>query len=188
MIRGKEYKDIIVDDFPETFEINEAQRKLIRKCIDQGSFLYLSKPESKPMKKYKLKDKMFSLHACEYTENETAFITVKKDNHTAGLTISPAKNPEYFTELPDRCGFKLAKSFTTISCFHDGDLSNPEDQCGWCGSSESLTEPRDYGYPDIADKDMVALYQKVLEKLEEAKLEIEKTIEEVRKEIKQRLS
>lgn len=34
--------------------------------------------------------------------------------------------------------------------FHQPDADDPKDCCGWCGTkSVALTEPRDFGYPDV---------------------------------------
>lgn len=51
------------------------------------------------------------------------------------------------------CGEKHGRKLGSIvpglslSTYHDGDPADPTDRCGWCGSTEGLTEPRDYGYP-----------------------------------------
>lgn len=38
-----------------------------------------------------------------------------------------------------------------VATFHEPDKGDPADVCGWCGGKEkSLTEPRDFGYPEIA--------------------------------------
>lgn len=46
-----------------------------------------------------------------------------------------------------KCGNRLGQPIR-LSTWHDGDPNDPNDKCGWCGSRESLTEPRDFGYPE----------------------------------------
>lgn len=51
------------------------------------------------------------------------------------------------------CGSKLDRIGETehprVATFHNGDHNDPTDVCGWCGSRGSLTQPRDYGYPEV---------------------------------------
>ena len=48
------------------------------------------------------------------------------------------------------CGERVGTIKPGVACFHEPDLQDRDDVCGWCGSNcHPLTEPRDYGYPPL---------------------------------------
>jgi len=48
------------------------------------------------------------------------------------------------------CGSKIGRMLDNNAVtVHHGNPDDPSDKCGWCGSKESLTEPRDFRYPKL---------------------------------------
>lgn len=52
-----------------------------------------------------------------------------------------------------RCGPIRGRHCVPCSTFHVGDENDPTDACGWCGSRDALTQPRDFGRPILQPED-----------------------------------
>ncbi len=83
-------------------------------------------------------------HSLKYWK--TAVEAAKAYDVEAVIVLGDKAYPNFVTPYPawvcTDCGTKYGKSMSTASTYHTG-------ICGACGKEASVTEPRDYGYPDF---------------------------------------
>jgi hypothetical protein len=83
-----------------------------------------------------------------WCKNRRKFLASKAD--------AESEEVESFSSYPNwicyECGNRIAKHPlpNRLSCFHNGS-GKDGDVCGWCGGTGSLTQPRDYGYPQYPE-------------------------------------
>ena len=133
-----------------------------QKCLDRIRYLMSLDPDSESRNgtelKYlsmaitlyeSVKYPMSQVHETKKMLNERIYTYEPMSREEVLAVQERMDNPDYPDWICRPCGMKHGRPRNGYATYHETDPDDPKDCCGWCGSKEPLTEPRDFGYPSV---------------------------------------